>query len=167
MRPVSAKRAREISKRRAMLKRSHGPERCHWPDGCPDAADDPHEILSRARGGSIVDPDNVVPLCRRHHDLITQNPALGVNVGLVRSQNVSESFTLGAMPSPRKPIAIRVSAEADDWIEKAAGKHGVSRSVVTRAMLSVATAHPDEVDRKIDAIAEVDRHARPTKGPNR
>ena len=36
---------------------------------------DVHELKSRARGGSITDESNVVALCRRCHDYITQNPA--------------------------------------------------------------------------------------------
>jgi len=47
--------------------------RCVRP-GCRLMADDIHEPLTRARGGSIVDPDNQVPLCRRCHDEITFRP---------------------------------------------------------------------------------------------
>lgn len=54
----------------------------YWPDGqamcavpaCPRWADDLHERLTRARGGSITDPGNVVPLCRPHHDDLTFKP---------------------------------------------------------------------------------------------
>lgn len=35
---------------------------------------DPHEPLSRGRGGSITDEDNIVPLCRECHDWIGDNP---------------------------------------------------------------------------------------------
>jgi len=35
---------------------------------------DIHEVLSRARGGSILDPGNLVALCRQCHSFITQNP---------------------------------------------------------------------------------------------
>lgn len=37
-------------------------------------ADDIHEPLTRARGGSIVDPDNQAPLCRPCHDEVTFRP---------------------------------------------------------------------------------------------
>jgi hypothetical protein len=37
-------------------------------------ADDVHEPLTRARGGSITDPGNAVPLCRQCHDEITFQP---------------------------------------------------------------------------------------------
>jgi hypothetical protein len=31
---------------------------------------DPHEPLARSRGGSVVDADNCVFICRRHHDWV-------------------------------------------------------------------------------------------------
>jgi 5-methylcytosine-specific restriction endonuclease McrA len=34
-----------------------------------------HELLSRARGGSILDPSNCVALCHQCHHWITTNPA--------------------------------------------------------------------------------------------
>lgn len=34
-----------------------------------------HELLSRARGGSILDPANCVALCHACHAWITTNPA--------------------------------------------------------------------------------------------
>lgn len=33
-----------------------------------------HELKSRARGGSITDPDNCVPLCHECHRWVTENP---------------------------------------------------------------------------------------------
>ena len=78
LRAVSAKRARENRARAAMADRL-------WPDRregtvmcgvpwCGDRADDLHEVQSRARGGSIVDDSNTVPLCRAHHDQVTFRP---------------------------------------------------------------------------------------------
>ena len=74
VKPVSGKRLAENRERRAMVKRLY-PERppCGRP-GCPRLADDLHEPLSRARGGSIVDPGNQVPLCRECHDEVTFTP---------------------------------------------------------------------------------------------
>ena len=37
-------------------------------------SDDVHEIVSRARGGSILDPKNLVCLCRRCHAWVTTHP---------------------------------------------------------------------------------------------
>lgn len=36
---------------------------------------DIHEIVSRARGGSILDPRNLAALCRLCHSWVTENPA--------------------------------------------------------------------------------------------
>jgi hypothetical protein len=53
--------------------------------GCNGWADDAHEILSRARGGSITDPANVIPLGRRCHDYVTTHPREAEAAGLSRS----------------------------------------------------------------------------------
>lgn len=68
----SKKRQKQNRERRAMVREL-------WPDmqprcivkDCPRWADDVHEPLSRARGGSITDPENAVPICRPHHDELT------------------------------------------------------------------------------------------------
>ena len=44
-------------------------ERCHAARSV-----DVHERLSRARGGSILDPRNLVTLCRPCHQYITEHP---------------------------------------------------------------------------------------------
>ena len=81
LRAVSAKRARENRERRAMVATLSGGERplcAVWeaiqPEWCTRWADDAHEPLSRARGGSITDPENCAPLCRPCHDVITFRP---------------------------------------------------------------------------------------------
>jgi len=53
-----------------------------WPDcrpqcerpGCGSLADDVHEPLTRARGGSITDKNNATALCRPCHDEVTFKP---------------------------------------------------------------------------------------------
>lgn len=45
------------------------PSICEVP-WCTALATDPHEPLTRARGGSIVDPDNIRLICRPHHSEI-------------------------------------------------------------------------------------------------
>ena len=82
IKPVSAKRARENRERRAMVDRLW-PERPRCACGCGRLADDLHEILSRARGGSIVDPANCVPLARYCHDLATNEDSRMYRLGLV------------------------------------------------------------------------------------
>ena len=62
---------------------------------CGRMADDPNEILSRARGGSIVDRDNIVPLCRPCHTFITDNPRAAHAEGLSRHSWEGNSNGLG------------------------------------------------------------------------
>lgn len=51
---------------------------------------DVHEVLSRARGGSILDPDNCLTLCRLHHDWVTTHPAEAEAGGWSRSTGVDD-----------------------------------------------------------------------------
>jgi hypothetical protein len=44
-----------------------------------------HELKSRARGGSILDEDNLAALCRECHDFVTQHPAQALEEGWARS----------------------------------------------------------------------------------
>ena len=94
-RKVSVKRAKQNRERTKVIKeilryRSHceaGPkivaaDRRHF---CRVTPDDVHEPLTRARGGSITDPDNMVLVCRPCHDWIHNNPALAKEVGLLKS----------------------------------------------------------------------------------
>jgi hypothetical protein len=73
--PVSARRRKENAERRAMATKlwPGGQPPCHRR-GCTRLADDLHEPLTRARGGSITDPANAVPLCRTCHEEITFTP---------------------------------------------------------------------------------------------
>lgn len=74
LRPVSAKRAVENRRRRAMIAVLYPDQPKCIVSWCPLPADDIHEPLTRARGGSITDEANQVPLCRPHHDSITFDP---------------------------------------------------------------------------------------------
>ena len=72
---VSRKRAREIRERRAMLQAKYpGITLCEVPY-CNRVADDAHEPLTRARCGSITDPENVKAVCRPHHRELTDEEA--------------------------------------------------------------------------------------------
>ena len=52
---------------------------------CHGFAIELHEPLTRARGGSILDPANTVAICRSGHDWIHVNPAAATDLGLLRS----------------------------------------------------------------------------------
>jgi hypothetical protein len=72
--PVSDKRKRQQAERRRLIAAQY-PTRplCAIP-WCVHFADDIHEPLTRARGGSITDPANWLPLCRSCHDEVTFTP---------------------------------------------------------------------------------------------
>jgi 5-methylcytosine-specific restriction endonuclease McrA len=52
-------------------------------DGCTLRSVDVHEVKTRGRGGSILDPANVLALCRSCHDWVTEHPAEAVELGLM------------------------------------------------------------------------------------
>lgn len=53
---------------------------------CSINAVDVHEVLTRARGGSIIDEANVLALCRACHDWIHGNPKRATDLGFLASQ---------------------------------------------------------------------------------
>jgi hypothetical protein len=93
--PVSKKRQKLLAKRRQVIDeilktrtmceastriwnvdRAHRCFRIPW---------DVHEPLTRARGGSITDPANMMVVCRPCHDWIHTHPQLATQVGLLVS----------------------------------------------------------------------------------
>ena len=53
-------------------------------DRCQGRSTDIHEPLTRARGGSIVDVENTIAVCRRCHDWIHANPIIAEDLGLLK-----------------------------------------------------------------------------------
>lgn len=51
---------------------------------CSAIAVDVHELLARSQGGSILDPENCVTVCRPCHTWIGDNPARATALGLRR-----------------------------------------------------------------------------------
>ena len=86
LKPVSEKRSRENAKRREVKKQMVAERggRCQWPDGCPRDAVDAHEVKKRSRGGSITDPENILLLCREHHDFTEAEPEQAAAMGLLK-----------------------------------------------------------------------------------
>lgn len=81
----STKRKITNRERRSVLAEVvHGKACAAQLDGCSGMATDGHELLSRARGGSITDPDNIVPLCRSCHRFVTEHPAWAQEHGWAR-----------------------------------------------------------------------------------
>lgn len=81
MRAVSKKRRPEIAARKRLIAAmmADGPVMCIR---CGGFAEDLHELLSRARGGSISDPANCVPICRQCHTWVTEHPIEAKEMGL-------------------------------------------------------------------------------------
>jgi hypothetical protein len=55
---------------------------------CNGNSVDIHEPLTRARGGSIVDVDNSMAVCRMCHDWIHHNPQLATDLHLLKRANI-------------------------------------------------------------------------------
>lgn len=85
----SAKR-RKLANRRATFVRRFLKDHPHcqvgWDRRCQSDAVDVHEPLTRARGGSIVDPNNALAACRPCHDAIHAHPVEAMSRGFLRSQ---------------------------------------------------------------------------------
>jgi hypothetical protein len=95
MKRVSSKRAIENRIRkelRVQLIQERGPEcQIGMTVICTGIAQDMHEILSRARGGSITDPANILLVCRRCHSWITENPNVAAEIGASRRLSDDEA----------------------------------------------------------------------------
>lgn len=93
----SAKRAKVYAEERVPLVKRLLSER-PWCEACPVWAahdglhtfqqrpsQDVHEVLTRGRGGSILDEANLLCVCRPCHDRIGREPALSNDLGLTKS----------------------------------------------------------------------------------
>lgn len=85
MRTLSLRRQRE-NRIRARLRAEMGAVACEARiEGvCTGMAQDWHERLPRARGGSAIDVENRVMLCRRCHEFVTTHPKAATEMGLLR-----------------------------------------------------------------------------------
>lgn len=84
LRRVSKKRAAENRLRSKVAHATFGETPMCARPGCTRPARDCHEPLTRARGGSITDPENMVPLCGPCHTEIQLGPAWAYELGLMR-----------------------------------------------------------------------------------
>lgn len=88
MRSVSKKRARALRRRRIMLERVGFDRRCEARQSVPRVEcwgqTDPHEPRTRARGGPIDDPNNLMWLCSAHHQWTHQNQDEAHELGLLK-----------------------------------------------------------------------------------
>ena len=101
LRRVSKKRQAENVRRRAILHATFGTHpRCQLCEplaehgivtGCDGWADDAHEILTRGRGGSITDVENIVPIGRDCHRWVHGNPSEATEFGFLRTGAVNDA----------------------------------------------------------------------------
>jgi len=77
LKPQSAKRRNLMTQRREVVQfvmdRDMYKCQAQLPGVCSFTATDVHELMTRARGGSIVDPENCIALCRSCHTWITDD----------------------------------------------------------------------------------------------
>lgn len=52
---------------------------------CTRQSSEIHEIKTRARGGSILDPSNCAALCHSCHAWVTEHPKLAGEIGLMKN----------------------------------------------------------------------------------
>lgn len=102
--PISTKRVKENRVRRRNLHDAYGDNPTCFIPGCGRPAVDGHELLSRARGGSITDPENVRPVCRECHTRITENPswAEGLYFALPSPPRKAARDSGGYLPAERE-----------------------------------------------------------------
>lgn len=95
IRPRSAKTAAKYVERRKLVAQVLDGAVCRFKQGqvspswkVPDCwgALTPHEPLTRARGGSILNPENVIPLCEAHHSWTHDHPSQATQLGLLVSR---------------------------------------------------------------------------------
>ena len=97
---MSKKRKAQIPQRKKVIEfvmdRDGGWCQAALPGICRVQATDVHEILTRARGGSILDPDNCLSLCRPCHSWITDHPGWSRDHGFTISSWTSGAEVLAA-----------------------------------------------------------------------
>jgi hypothetical protein len=76
---------------------------------------DVHEILTRGRGGSIVEPENVLALCRSCHHFITIEPAWAKQNGFIVSWSVTLEADLAAAKRARNAFVYGTTAPEEDF----------------------------------------------------
>jgi hypothetical protein len=93
MKPRSKKMAAKYVERRKLVEKllkEHPQCEAQVPDVCTGKSVDLHELLARSQGGSILDPSNIICVCRACHDFIGREVKLATEMGLRRRRYVLE-----------------------------------------------------------------------------
>ena len=119
----SKKRAAIAPQRREFVAEylaSHPVCEAYLPDVCRFEACDVHEIKTRARGGSILDPDNVVALCRACHTQITGDPKWAEENGYMVHAWATDDDMAGALLARAQwkkwALEAWAIAEENEWL---------------------------------------------------
>jgi hypothetical protein len=108
IKPMSEKRIAENEVRAALLmslllERGNRCEARCCPE-CSHVATDGHEKLTRGRGGSIVEAENILLVCRICHDWIHGHPLESIELGLLLPSSHGRSDrTAGRVPPDAHP----------------------------------------------------------------
>jgi hypothetical protein len=93
MKPRSKKMSKVYVERRKLVEKllkEHPQCEAQVPDVCTGKSVDLHELLARSQGGSILDPSNIICVCRACHDFIGREVKLATEMGLRRRRYVLE-----------------------------------------------------------------------------
>jgi hypothetical protein len=127
MRQTSAKRVHVNAKRSVVLTRLRasrdGCEIRHT--GCTGAMDDGHEILTRARGGSITDDHNILMVCRPCHTWVTNDPADAACQGFVLQAWRADEAGRADAQARRESARQGLTPECADWCKSQSHREGV------------------------------------------
>jgi hypothetical protein len=163
MRHISNRRARQMARRRELQRRTHVPESC--PRCHREPAVDTHELVRRSQSStSAVDVFCMVNLGRECHGWVSTHPKEAVEQGWAvwrwqwEREPIDDSCTTGVYSeavTEKRVISFRTTAAADALVAEMAARLEVDRTLVLRTMLSVASAHMDEVEKRVRLAAEV------------
>ena len=93
LKPRSKKMTQLYRERRKLVEKllkEHPQCEAQVPDVCTGKSVDLHELLARSQGGSILDPSNIICVCRACHDFIGREVKLATEMGLRRRRYVLE-----------------------------------------------------------------------------
>ena len=95
MNKTSKSKRKELATRRSLtdelLKERGSKCQANIAGACQGLWTDKHEILSRGRGGSATDKDNILCVCRACHDIITNNTVWAEAQGFLRKAGIGET----------------------------------------------------------------------------
>lgn len=181
MRPVSSKRARILSRRRANVQdREHGRPACARQAICGNAADDLHEIVRRSQADSAARVDLQVWLCRGCHDWVGAHPAeaaaeglhmTGADFRMGRQASDNGAIVTGMSdtpPSGDNRVTLRISDAGHAFVDALMVETSSDRSAVLRAMFAVASQYRAEVLARLSPDVEpepFDSPARTARAP--